>query len=194
MISRPYQATTALGLLAYGVSAYSLYWTTGIIIIATGYPRYPMWNVICMVPLCLILNIVFITVLKPYGWGMFGAACAVSCIGIIGNFFFGSWIRRYYGQYGNFWGFVKISIAAVILYFVSVGVRLGLIHLAHSAGWGPSVFTKLLLVAGLFIVCFPIYLGILILLRVFDANEMEKLGKLFNRFMFWKRRTEGIPG
>lgn len=184
------QVTTALGLLAYGVSAYSLYWTSGIIIIATGYPRYPMWNVICMVPLCLVLNIVFISVLKPYGWGMFGAACAVSCIGIIGNFFFGRWIKRYYGMYGNFWGFAKISISAVILYFISVGVRLGLIAVAHSIGWGPSVFAKILLVIGLFIFCFPLYLGLLILFRVFDEDEMGKLRKLMRRFAFWSKPAE----
>jgi O-antigen/teichoic acid export membrane protein len=184
------QATTALGLLAYGVSAYSLYWTTGIIIIATGYPRYPMWNVICMVPLCLLLNAIFITILKPYGWGMFGAAMAVSCIGIIGNFFFGRWIYRYYGEYGKFLGFAKITFAAVLLYFISVVVRLGLIHAAHSFGWEPSVLTKFLLVIGIFVICIPLYLGLLILLRVFDADEMQKLDKLLRRFAFWMKPSD----
>ncbi len=184
------QATTALGLLAYGVSAYSLYWTSGIIIIATGYPKYPMWNVLCMVPLCLLLNVIFITLLKPLGWGMFGAAMAVSCVGIIGNFFFGRWIKRYYGQYGDFWGFVKISISAVILYFLSVGVRIGLIALAVNFGWGSSVLTKILLVIGLFLICFPAYLGMVYVLGVFDAEEKIKIRKLLNRFMFWRKSPE----
>jgi len=184
------QATTALGLLAYGVSAYSLYWTTGIIIIATGYPKYPMWNVICMVPLCLLLNAIFITILKPFGWGMFGAAMAVSCIGIIGNFFFGRWIHKYYGEYGKFRDFAKIAFAAVLLYFISVVVRLGLIRAAHSYGWEPSVLTKFLLVIGIFVVCIPLYLGLLILLRVFDAEEMGKLSRLFRRFAFWMKPAE----
>ncbi len=181
------QVTTALGLLAYGVSAYSLYWTSGIIIIASGYPKYPMWNVICMVPLCLALNVIFITLLKPIGWGMFGAAMAVSCIGIIGNFFFGRWIKRYYGEYGEFWGFVKIGIAAVILYFLAVGVRLGLIQVAGTFGWSAGVFTKILLVVGLFAVCFPVYMGLLYLFGAFNADEKQKIARLFRRFLFWKR-------
>ena len=168
-----------LGVLVFGMAAYTLYLSASIIIIASNHPEYPLKNVSILLVSAFILNWVFMRMLP---WNLFGpddpmsralAGPAVAIIvGLVGTWFFGRWIVKRYGVFADWREVARISIACII-----PAPALWLI------GWNG------VWVVGEYLIYFICYSILLFLFGAFDAEEKRKILRLIG--MHRKKGADG---
>lgn len=157
-----------LGVLVFGMAAYTLYLSASIIIIASNHPEYPLKNVSILLVSAFVLNWFFMR-LMPYN--VFGPDDAISralagpavaiIVGLVGTWFFGRWIVKRYGVFADWKVVMRISLACLIPAPV-----LWLI------GWeGIWVF-------GEYLIYFISYSILLFLFGAFDREEKRKILRL----------------
>jgi len=157
-----------LGVLVFGMAAYTLYLSASIIIIASNHPEYPLKNVSILLVSAFVLNWFFMR-LMPYN--VFGPDDAISralagpavaiIVGLVGTWFFGRWIVKRYGVFADWKVVARISLACLIPAPV-----LWLI------GWeGIWVF-------GEYLIYFISYSILLFLFGAFDREEKRKILRL----------------
>jgi len=157
-----------LGVLVFGMAAYTLYLSASIIIIASNHPEYPLKNVSCLLVSAFILNWIFMRVLPfnvfgpndPIGRALAGPAVAI-IVGLVGTWFFGRWIVERYGVFANWVDVTRISLACLI--------PAPILWMLPWPGFG---------IIGEYVIYFLCYSVLLFLFGAFDPEEKGKILRL----------------
>ena len=108
-------AASALSILLFGGAFSIILSILASVIIGCGKPKVSMYFALILFPMDIILNILLI----PF-YGLNGAAIATTITFISGTIMAGAYIYYNFGALMEFLSFLKISLATVVVYVISI--------------------------------------------------------------------------
>jgi len=151
-----FMAGKPLSILIFGYLLFSLFSICSTFITAIGKPGLSLSFALLIVPIDVILNLFFIPT-----YGIAGAALATSMSLLVGLLVAGLYIFREYKTLVNLFSFLRILVASLIVYVLSI-----------------TYPTSGIALVGQYCYLFLGYVGVLFLLREIQADDLQPLKDL----------------
>jgi O-antigen/teichoic acid export membrane protein len=151
-------AAYPLAVLVIGLGAFTIFNILTTVINAAGRPRVPMIMTAVLVPMAVGLNWFLIS-----AYQLNGAAIATTITGLAGMVMASAYIIKMFGPFMEIVSFIRMLLASILTYVIAIEVQVT----------GPFLILW-------YAFLFGIYLGILVLVKELNINNLKNIERILN--------------